>query len=111
MLTQTHPVSIPFNTNIYISHTYSLFIFTSKRIRCIYCITGKLNYLQENVNMGVVCSCNLVCLCHRMHTEKCDKHLFISYLLNIQTTARCIINITIKVSDILCFGCLNSAAN
>lgn len=81
-------------------------------MKCIYCITvGKLGYLQENVNMGVVCLSNLACLCHRMHAEKCEKHLFISYLFNIQTIARCVTNIKIKTSNILCFGCFTSVVN
>lgn len=77
----------------------------------IYCITGKLDYLQEKVNMDVVCSSNLTCLCHRIHAEKCEKHLHISYLFNIQTMARHISNIKIKTSNILRFGCFNSVAN
>lgn len=43
--TQTHPFSDPFNINIYISHTHSWYIFTSKHTKCIYSITGKLRLL------------------------------------------------------------------
>lgn len=71
----------------------------------------KLDYLQENVNMGVMCFFDLACLSHRMHAEKCDKHLFVSYLFNTETPARCVINSKIKTSNIFWSRYFNSVAN
>lgn len=62
-----------------------------------HCIPGKLDYLQENVTMGVVCSSNLACLCYRMHTGKCEKHFCISYLFNIQKSA----NVFLKLKHLI----------
>lgn len=78
-----------------------------------YCITRKLewklDYLQENVTVGVGCLSNLACLCYRVHTEKCEKHFCISCLFNIQKFARCVVKN--KTSNRRGCQCFSSVAN
>lgn len=62
-------------------------------MKCGYCITGRLAYLQENVTVGVVCLSDPACLCYRMHTGTRGKRFCVSYLFNIQKIARCVVKI------------------
>lgn len=58
-----------------------------------YSITGRLDYSQENVTVGVACLSDPACLCYRMHTGTRGKCFCVSYLFNVQKTARCIVKI------------------
>lgn len=57
------------------------------------------------------CLFDLAYLSHGMHTEKCYKHLFVSYLFNAQTPARSVINIKISITVLKFHSVANQQQN